>query len=1098
MPDSAADLPLTVPFSPLPPQPPNLDSTPPLAPDTVNDPNRTGDWQPIPETTVTATTLPDIPGFVLEKELGRGGMGVVYRARQVGLDRVVALKMILHADFAGTEQRLRFQIEAENAAHVQHPNIVQVFEIGEHRGNPYVALEYVPGGSLHDWLKQHRCPPREAATLIETLARAVHAAHLQGIVHRDLKPANILLTLSRAPEARAVSSGDEARASGAPLNVVTPKITDFGLAKRLDATAELTGSGAVMGTPTHMAPEQASGRTKHVGPAADQYALGVMLYQLLTARLPFEADTVPELLRHITDAEPVSPLRHDATVPSDLAVICLKCLTKDPTQRYPSAEALADDLRNWREHRPITARPATRWECTVKWCRRYPAVATLIVVSTLAALVASGLAVWAITERDEKEIQRQRAVVNENLAGKRLEQVFAEKDRAEMEKRIAQAVRNFLQSKLLYQTDTLHQANELLRFGGRSEEVELDPKISVLLKRAAAELTPDKIEMNFPKQPLVQAEMLHTVGSTYSNIGGKDNDRYVLAISFLERAVELRRNHLGHNHPNTLSSLNNLAGTYRHSGKLSQAITLFEQIRDTQLRELGPNHISTLVTLDNLALAYQDAGKLPQAITLFEQVNGAIAKKMGVDHSDSLIALNNLAGAYLKASKLPQAIALYEQVRETKVKKLGADHPSTLTTMGNLGAAYHEAGNLKEAITLLEYVRDVGVAKLGMDHPNTLNTLSILADAYKDAGKLPQAIALYEQIRDTQIKKFGPDHPDTLLTFNRLAWSYQTTGKLSEAITLYEQIRDNFVQKLGPDHPNTLTMLNDLATAYLDVGKLHEAISLLEQIRSIQVTKLGANHLNTLITLGNLAGAYQEYGQLPQAIALHKQVCDAFVQKLGSDHPDTLTAFNNLASAYKASGQLKEALRFWEQAAVGIEKRHFLHENVELIIPNTIRAYEADKNYNMAQKWQDKWLVVVTKTYGKAHPKYASLLSDLGLNLLRQKKWSEAEPLLRECLAIGEKKEPNAWTTFNTMSQVGTALLGQQKYNEAAPFLLQGYQGLKQREKEIPPQGKLRLVEALERLMQLYEAMGKKDEAAKWRKELDQMRSSSPPGPPKP
>lgn len=399
-----------------------------------SDPNRTTSYL----TSDIPVSSPTIPGFIIEAELGRGGMGVVYRARQVGLDRPVALKMILRADYAGTEQKLRFQIEAENAARVRHPNIVQVYEIGAHQDQPYFALEFVEGGSLSDWLNSHRATPAEAARLVETLARAMHAAHVQGIIHRDLKPANVLLAVSSSP--LPVASPEINAASPATgrcqLTHAVPKIADFGLAKRLDATDHLTGSGAVMGTPSYMSPEQARGDTKHVGPAADQYALGVIFYQLLTHRLPFEAVSVPALLKKIVEEEPAAPRARNPQVPLDLSIICLKCLEKDPAKRYATTEALAEDLKNWREHRPIAARPATRLERVTKWCRRYPAVAALIVVSVLAALIASGLAWWAVAEKGRAETAEQKERERANS-----EQFAKEKARA-MSAKALQALRS--------------------------------------------------------------------------------------------------------------------------------------------------------------------------------------------------------------------------------------------------------------------------------------------------------------------------------------------------------------------------------------------------------------------------------------------------------------------------------------------------------------------------------------------------------------------------------------------------------------------------------------------------------------------------------
>jgi serine/threonine-protein kinase len=282
------------------------------------------------------TTFPvTVPGYEVLAELGRGGMGVVYRARQVGLNRPVALKMVLAGGHASAGELARFRTEAEAIAQLQHPNIVQVYEVGEQHGLPYFSLEFCGGGGLAARLDGTPCEPRRAAALVETLARAVQAAHARQIVHRDLKPANVLLA-------------DDG----------TPKITDFGLAKRLDSGAGQTASGAILGTPSYMAPEQAGGEGRHIGPAADVYALGAILYELLTGRPPFRAETPMDTLLQVLESQPAPPRLLNPKVERDLEAICLKCLAKAPQRRYASAEALAADLDRYLAGAPVQARSA--------------------------------------------------------------------------------------------------------------------------------------------------------------------------------------------------------------------------------------------------------------------------------------------------------------------------------------------------------------------------------------------------------------------------------------------------------------------------------------------------------------------------------------------------------------------------------------------------------------------------------------------------------------------------------------------------------------------------------------------------------------------
>ena len=322
--------------------------------------------------------FPTFKGYEVLERLGGGGMGVVYKARQVGLNRPVALKMIREDRQMRTDYLARFMYEAEAVARLRHPNIIQIFDIGEADGTPFVALEFLEGGNLDDWLAGNPQPGRKAAEMTMTLARAIHVAHQAGIIHRDLKPSNVLLT-----------------ADG------VLKISDFGLAKRIDGDSKQTDSDQIKGTPSYMAPEQAS-NSKHLGPAADVYALGAIFYEILVGRPPFKGETGFETVRQVLHDDPVPPSRLVPRIARDLETICLKCLAKDPTKRYRSAEALSEDLRRHLDGEPIEARPTPIWERGVKWVRRRPAYATFLAFGVMLCL---GVSVGAFEYRRIREEQ---------------------------------------------------------------------------------------------------------------------------------------------------------------------------------------------------------------------------------------------------------------------------------------------------------------------------------------------------------------------------------------------------------------------------------------------------------------------------------------------------------------------------------------------------------------------------------------------------------------------------------------------------------------------------------------------------------------------
>ena len=329
-----------------------------------------------PSLTPPSAELPRIPGYEVLEVVGRGGMGVVYKARHVRLDRPVALKMLLSGAHASRESRERLQREAKVGAGLRHPNFVQVHDMGDQDGQPYFTMEFVEGGNLAQKLAGMPQPPRQAASLLATLAEAVQAAHRCGIVHRDLKPANVLLT-----------------ADG------TPKICDLGLARRLDGEAGLTWTGTAVGTPSYMAPEQAEARPQTLGPAVDIHALGAILYELLTGRPPFRAATAAETVRQVISQDPVPPSRLNGKVPRDLEAICLKCLHREPHLRYADAAALAADLYRFLGGEAIAARSEGWPARLVRRVRRRPLLSAAVAGSILLAMALAGGALWQISER---------------------------------------------------------------------------------------------------------------------------------------------------------------------------------------------------------------------------------------------------------------------------------------------------------------------------------------------------------------------------------------------------------------------------------------------------------------------------------------------------------------------------------------------------------------------------------------------------------------------------------------------------------------------------------------------------------------------------
>jgi len=1100
--------------------------------------------------------------YRLLQKLGEGGMGTVWDAEQIEpVKRRVALKVI-KSGMASEQVVRRFEAERQALALMDHTNIAKVFDGGlTARGRPYFVMELVKGVPITRYCDELHLPIHERLQLLVPVCHAIQHAHQKGIIHRDIKPANVLVEIQ----------------DGKPV----PKVIDFGVAKalhhKLTEGSMYTELGQIVGTLEYMSPEQAELSALDVDTRTDVYALGVLLYELLTGTTPIDRKrhkqaAYDEMLRLIREVEPpnpstrlseskdslasvaaqrrTEPTKLTKAVRGELDWVVMKCLEKDRTRRYETANALARDIERYLDDEPVEACPPSARYRLGKFLRRHkgPVVAAGLLLMTLVGgivgtswgLVRAANALRAEARAVEEERQArnreaaQRRLADEQraLAEKRKELAEANEKRAVAEKQIAEAVRSFLLHDLLRQADATEQANSLRQLGGGFETKE-NPTVKELLERAAAELTPERIDARFPGQREVQASILRTVGDAFRGIGD-----YGKSAELLTWAYEAFRDSLGPNHDFTLGTQNNLALTYLEDGKfheatelleslrdtsaelrgaenpetltimhnlamayhaaskLPRAIELLERVRDEQMKQLGADHPLTLATLNSLARALHSAGRLPEAIELRETAFKAQLEQLGADHPSTLATMNGLAVLHQAAGHQPRAIELFERVREMQIKQLGADHPDTLVTLNNLATAYRMAGRLPEAIQLLERVRDAKLRKLGADHPSTLATLNNLAVVYYAAGRSSEAVKLLEKVRDAKLKTLGAEHQDTLTTVNALAAAYRGAGKLQQAIELFEQVREARVKQLGADHPDSLVTLNNLAITHLDAAHLPEAIELFEQVRDGQVNKLGIDHPSTLRTMGNLAGAYSAAGNPLKAVELFEMIREAQVKQLGIEHPDTLLTLHNLAAMYRECGKTDEALPLFQQAAEGIEKQKFLHAHAPRMVGSLIECHEALGKFADAETWRRKWLAVVKERAGAESQSYAEELAHLGRNLLKQKKSIDAESVMRECLTLtaklvsgsgqaGSDQAVPPWKIADTQSMLGEALAQQGKYAEAEPLLVAGYEQLKESETMLPTQREIRLTESLRRLVDFYVATGQTAKADEWRAKLD-------------
>ena len=756
--------------------------------------------------------LPEAFGrYRILRLLGEGGMGAVYEAEQEQPQRRVALKVI-KAGMASPQLLRRFEQESQALGRLQHAGIAQIYEAGTadtaFGTQPYFAMEFIHGSTLLEYVKEHRLNTRQRLKLMAQVSEAVHHAHQRGIIHRDLKPRNILVN-----------------AAG------QPKILDFGVARATDSDAQATRQtdvGQLVGTLAYMSPEQVLADPLELDIRSDVYAPGVIAYELLAGRLPYNVDRkLHEVVQVIRDEEPTPLSSISRVYRGDIETIVAKALEKDKARRYASAADFAADIWRYLDDEAIIARPPSATYQLQKLARRHKAlvagVAAVFVVlvggivaSTWQATRATRAERSAVLERDravqaeeKTRLERDRATAAEQTATKERDRALnaeqaatsernravaaearavqernravAEKQRADTEAATAKAINDFLQGDLLAQASVSAQARP---------ETKADPdlKVRTALDRAAA-----RVAGKFDAQPVVEASIRQTIGNTYKALG-----LYPEAQRQLERALDLQDRVFGKEHPDRLSTMNNLAEVYWSQGKYDQAKPLFTGALDARRRVLGAAHQDTLTSMNDLAALYWSQGQYAEAEPLFIQTLDGMRRVLGEEHPDTLSTMNNLALLYRTQGRLAEAEPLYTRALEARRRVLGEEHPDSLSTMNNLAALYWIQGKDSQAEPLFTRALEGMRRVLGDSHPDTLTAMNNLAQLYYRQAKFAQAEPLLVDVVALERRALGDEHPNTLGIMNNLALTYLSQRKYAQAEpVLREALRS--LEKTAPD-----------------------------------------------------------------------------------------------------------------------------------------------------------------------------------------------------------------------------------------------------------------------------------------------------------
>ena len=803
-----------------------------------------------------ASLKPEEPGdrigpYKLLQQIGEGGFGVVWMAEQTApVRRKVALK-IIKVGMDTREVISRFEQERHALGLMDHPNIAKVLDAGATAtGRPFFVMELVSGVTITEYFDKHHVAMKERLKLFIEVCHAVQHAHQKGLIHRDLKPSNVLVSIH----------------DGVPV----PKVIDFGVAKatqaKLTDLTVFTHYEQMIGTPIYMSPEQAEMSSLDIDTRSDIYSLGVLLYEILTGRTPFNCEELmrrglDEVRRVIREEDPPTPstalsamtkeslttiargrrteiARLISTLKGDLDWIVMRALEKDRTRRYETANELAMDIQRHLNDQPVLARPPStlyRFRRMVRRNKLAVGAAGAVAASlVLGAAVSMWQALRVTAERDAKQDALQQARA-------------AEADTA--------AFGDFLVNRVLA--------------AARPEDVEGGLGIEVTIARAL-EQAEKQLGQDFAGRPLAEALARDAIGVTWETLG-----RYEDAKWQLRRAIELRQRELGPDDPATLKSMNDLAVIYTKANEPDKAVPLFEEVLRKRKVRLAPDHPHMLISINNLAGAYYETGDFQKALPLYDQAYELSKATLGPDDRNTLKTMSNLARAWRAVGNLPKALPLYKQALEKSRSTLSPDHPDTLTRMNNLAVALEEAGDLPQALDLYKEAYEKSIAKLDRNHPDTLASMDNLAGAYDRRGDFQKAIELYEQALAIRRIKPGEGHRDTLTNISNLAVSRDKAGEPLKALPLYQEAYEKSGAMFGWDSAETLKRTSNLAIAYSATGDPKKALPLFQHTLEKRQSVLGPDKPETLKSMNNLAFVYLELKEYEKSLEQFKALLAA-------------------------------------------------------------------------------------------------------------------------------------------------------------------------------------------------------------------------------
>ena len=984
---------------------------------------------PMPET---------IAGYAIKGAIGAGGMGSVYLAQQESPKRDVAIK-VMNAGAVSRKAMRRFEFEAQTLGKLQHPAIAQIYEAGTYDdgsgARPFFAMEYVAGAKeLNDYVADNDIDPRTRLELFRAACEGVEYGHRRGVIHRDLKPGNILVD----------EDGN-------------PKIIDFGVARSTDSdsvSATLaTEAGQLIGTLQYMSPEQVELDPGELDTRSDVYALGVMLYELLIGRLPYDltGTSLTQAASRIREIQPKRLGEINANLKGDLETICLKALEKDREQRYQSVNDLAEDVRRYLADEPIMARPPTRAEQIRRFIRKNKAasVATCVVAAALiaATTISVVFAVEAGRQRDQASQQRDAAEHARQEAD--TQRTLAEEKTVEVQKQAEdmQVMVNF-QARQLSSIDVTEMGESLRQEIVRELELEPADAENVDFVGASTRLllahifkpTIESINTRYVDQPVVQARLFQTLAKSMWSLGLQRE-----AIEPQTRAVDLRTEHLGREHPLTLRSLRWIADFLYEIRMYEEALVYEEELLEIRRRTLGDEHVKTLAEMNHLANTYYSLDMYDKAEQFKLEVFEILRRIRGEDHSETIIAMKQLGDLYRAMNQLDKAYPYYRDALALRQMNPWNLNPATLESMEDMGKLLLEQGKLEEAEPYFMQVLDGRRKALGDVHHATLDAITSMGELLHAQGEYDEAFAHFREVHALLRKAHGDMHPETLEALVLLAFYLDRSDTDEEAaLGLYLESLEGYRSIGDGDDPAIAFMLDMITNHLIDsLKRPEEAMPYLQELVAMQRRMLGDDHPETLDTLKSMGSTLYSMGKFDEADPYYAEYLERNRRLRGDEHSDTVHAIYLMGRVLRKQGEFDESEKLYIEC-LETRRRTLGEEDPKTVaaLGNLATLYSSQGMHEDAIPYYKEQLELRRRLFGEDEPGTLKTLNAVAMSLYSAKKYGDAEPYFTELLAkqrrlLGDD-DPNTLKVMNTM---GIIVLAQGRPDEAEPYFVESMAG---------------------------------------------------------